>query len=389
MSKVIVVNPFGNSKGHSKYYSTSICNSLSSLGIDVILYTSEDFECDSLKKDVQVFLVERVKNSNADKDFKNFIKLLKYGMHVMLGTLRVFKAVNSHNDLKNSTIYIIGGESLISLMCIWIFSWESRIIFTIHNADYSYELYNKISLTKAIYKMINKFLFYVVKSNINHYVVHGDSMKFNFINQLPWLNTSAVISNQLGIDRDYVYENESHLNQSKKIHLLFFGVIRRDKGLFELLNCIRESGNLDIVLTIAGSAGQITESEVIEAIENANLVERVDLILRYIDDKEIPELFENADWVVLPYKSTFNAQSVVITLAAKYLRPVISSDTGQNGFDVKKYRTGLVFNVNQYDELTQILKHLRKPEEAYHVQIKNYLENNSWNNFGLKIKLLC
>ncbi|WP_210529334.1 glycosyltransferase family 4 protein [Rubellimicrobium arenae] len=67
---------------------------------------------------------------------------------------------------------------------------------------------------------------------------------------------------------------------------------------------------------------------------------RYDIRSRFIEDREVAELFLNASAVALPYAEA--SQSGVLNLAAAFGRPVIATDVGEIGATVQAHRVGLV-----------------------------------------------
>lgn len=385
---IFVVNPFGNSKGHSQYYSTSICNSLSKSGLTTFLYTSEDYNSSDLNPDVLVTRVKGVRNVPVTKDLNNVFKSIIYGLFIVVGTFKVLRKCKKELiRSKNSVLYLIGGELLISLIFILIFEIPSKKVLTIHNADFDKEIYPKYSL-KRIYKSIGKYLLKRADEKFDKYIVHGSAMQFEFIRQFEEINSGKVDFLNLGVDRNFLPHRsigESHEN----INLLLFGVLRRDKGVFELIDTLGKLRRDDLTLYITGSFGQISENELYESIKQADIKKNIVLKLGYVEETEISEIFFNADFVILPYHSSFRAQSVVVTMAASFNRAVICSDTGQNGYDVRKFNTGFLYRADDYEDLLRILQNLKRSDVySFEQGISDYCDAFSWDNFGKYISTI-
>ena len=125
---------------------------------------------------------------------------------------------------------------------------------------------------------------------------------------------------------------------SKRKTLLFFGLIRKYKGLDILLDAF---GGLpdDYQLLIAGEAyGDF--SEYARAIEANPNKERIKLFEKYIPDSDVKLYFSAADAVVLPYRSA--TQSGVGALATHFEVPMIVTDTGSLRRSVEGRGTGMV-----------------------------------------------
>jgi D-inositol-3-phosphate glycosyltransferase len=115
--------------------------------------------------------------------------------------------------------------------------------------------------------------------------------------------------------------------QDHAVYLLFFGLIKRHKGLDLLLDAFaiarRQSPNLRLL--IAGEPMQ-RWSPYARQITRLELDDLVDLDLRFIPSNLLPVYFSAVDLVVLPYRTTF--QSGVVLAAYAYERPVLATAVG-------------------------------------------------------------
>ena len=68
--------------------------------------------------------------------------------------------------------------------------------------------------------------------------------------------------------------------------------------------------------------------------------DRYEIRNRFIEDKEVAQLFLDADLVVLPYAEA--SQSGVLNLAAAFGKPVVATDVGELGSTVQAHGVGLV-----------------------------------------------
>lgn len=104
---------------------------------------------------------------------------------------------------------------------------------------------------------------------------------------------------------------------------LFFGTIRPYKGLDILIEALR--GVPDITLLIAGEFWG-DEASYRQQIDEADLEHRVTILPGYVERKSLEKVFEQADFLVLPYRS--GTASIVKDLAFHYGLPVIASRVG-------------------------------------------------------------
>lgn len=122
--------------------------------------------------------------------------------------------------------------------------------------------------------------------------------------------------------------------------LLFFGYVRKYKGVDLLLHALalvpRELG---VSLLIAGEFYEPVETYE-TLIRELGLGERVRIINRYIGEPEWPDLFAATDALVLPYRTA--SQSMSITLAYSFNKPVLVSRVGGLAEAVEDGRTGII-----------------------------------------------
>lgn len=110
-------------------------------------------------------------------------------------------------------------------------------------------------------------------------------------------------------------------------YILFFGFIRKYKGLDLLLDAFRcfmeESKGVKLII-----AGEFYEKKTIylEKINKPGVSENVILLDRYISGDEIPQLFCASDLIVQPYRSA--TQSGVTQVAYFFDKPMLVTNVG-------------------------------------------------------------
>ena len=123
--------------------------------------------------------------------------------------------------------------------------------------------------------------------------------------------------------------------------LLFFGFVRKYKGLQVLLESMRRVRDAlpAVQLVVAGEC--YDDAEAYEAfVAEHNLAGHVQLQFKYMPEAEIPPLFSAADVVVQPYITA--TQSGVAQIAYHFERPLIVTDVGGLAEIVPHERAGLV-----------------------------------------------
>lgn len=133
-------------------------------------------------------------------------------------------------------------------------------------------------------------------------------------------------------------------------YILFFGQIKRVKGLDILLKALKETPE-DIKLIIAGRPQRDDIAYYDRLIDELALQGRVIKIIRYIEDDEREKLFFAADVNVLPYRIIY--QSGVLLMAMSYGLPVIASDLEPNKEIIRDNENGMFFKNGDIKLLSQ------------------------------------
>lgn len=140
-------------------------------------------------------------------------------------------------------------------------------------------------------------------------------------------------------------------------HLLFFGLVRRYKGVDVLVRALAHVSS-DITLTVAGEFWRGAE-DVREAIRAAGVEHRVDLQPGYVPVEQIPALFAAADALVLPYRQATGTQNVA--LAFSYGLPVVATTAGTLPVLVRDGEDGLLCAPDDVAALAAALRRLYEP----------------------------
>jgi len=126
---------------------------------------------------------------------------------------------------------------------------------------------------------------------------------------------------------------------AKKATVLFFGALRRNKGVDVLLDSIaqlRDRTDLEFVFAGRGFA------DVEDAIRDAAATDaRIQFEAGFVSAQRKHELYLAADLVVLPY-TEFSSTSAVLCDAYSYRVPVVATDVGALGRSVRDDATGWV-----------------------------------------------
>ncbi len=266
-------------------------------------------------------------------------------------------------------------SSDIVLLEYWNFAQLPAFIYiskALKNKKVLIELHNVLSHETNIFE---KLLLNELLNSVNKIIVHSKS-SMNYLKSFK-----NVLLNPFGYYK-YPRLDKSYARELMKIRnntfvILFFGNIRKYKGLDILLKVFSKfSKDKNTLLIVAGRFFENPKTY------KSYINDKVLIINRFIEEDEIPILFEASDILVLPYKR-FDSQSGVIMLALNYEKPyIISSASGLLDFQLDE---DLVFK--NENELLEILNRIYRDSFNKSVLEKiNYLKNYySWESYAKRL----
>jgi glycosyltransferase involved in cell wall biosynthesis len=166
-------------------------------------------------------------------------------------------------------------------------------------------------------------------------------------------------------------------------YLLFFGIIRKYKGLDLLIEAMSKLGS-EYQLIIAGEVyGTFDEYQ--SLIDQHGLNDRVHVFNRYIPDDQVGLYFSASDVCVLPYRSA--TQSGIISISKHFEIPVIATDVGGLKESISHGETGLMVDFPEPDRIADSVKtfFIGELKETCKLLIREENQRNSWESFCAKI----
>lgn len=168
--------------------------------------------------------------------------------------------------------------------------------------------------------------------------------------------------------------------------LLFFGLIRRYKGLPQLLQAMPlVLQKLDCTLLVVGEFYE-GKDDCLRLIGALGLSSHVRIIDQFIPRHEVGLYFSAADLVVLPYQSA--TQSGIVPIANTFERPVVATRVGGLPEAVRDGETGfLVEPRNPVAIAEAIIRFYRdRLEEPFKERIRQLHGDFSWNDLATTIE---
>ena len=160
--------------------------------------------------------------------------------------------------------------------------------------------------------------------------------------------------------------------------VLFFGLVRKYKGLTDLVDAMPLVKTPDVTCIAAGEFYD-RKADYVAQVERLGLVGRVRLIDRYVPNEEVEQYFAAADVVALPYRSA--TQSGIAQIAFRFERPVIATSVGGLPESIDDGRTGILVPPGDPNALARAIDRYFEEglESGYSSAIREDAQRFSWD----------
>jgi glycosyltransferase involved in cell wall biosynthesis len=231
-------------------------------------------------------------------------------------------------------------------------------------------------------KVLTKYFF----SSIHRFVTMSDKVNKDLktFTQKPSINIVHPIYDNFG---DIITKEEArkHLDLpvNEKI-ILFFGFIRKYKGLDLLLEAMNNSSirEANIKLLIAGEFYDNKE-EYETIISKHNLANSLYLRTQFIDNSEVKYYLSASDFVIQPYKNA--TQSGVTPLAYHFEKPMLVTNVGGLANLVPHMKVGIVTEPNADSIAAGIMKLYELGETHFLKHLCEEKKKFSWEHLTTAI----
>tara|TARA_B100000214_G_scaffold56448_1_gene36224 strand:+ start:7661 stop:8803 length:1143 start_codon:yes stop_codon:yes gene_type:complete len=367
--RIAIVDPIGAHGSSHHFYLFGQSNGLIQNGCSVNLYTNKETE-DPKIDGLNFFTFYNDIFSSKFKIINGLMWIIGSSssiLHARFSNIRIF-----HFHIFYTNILVLFNLFLVKLLF-------GKVVLTIHDVD---------SFAKKEYKWISS-LIYLISDLV---LTHNKFSMFHITKKNPNLNTHIEIiphgnyNTFINVRTDKIASRvHLGLDKSKKV-ILFFGMIKRVKGLDILLEAFKKviDKNPDIILLIAGKTWENDFSIYQKIINQNNLNNNIVLHNKFIPQNDVEHYYCASDLVVLPYTKIY--QSGVLMMALSYERPVLVSDLPPLKEVIIDNENGFLFKSENINDLSTKLNFILSSSERLEKVRKNgsflIKKKYDWNILG-------
>lgn len=359
MNKLVIVDP--NAYGGHNDFCRSLALLLSGKDSEII-YINRESRSDNSP------YYNHIATGYPDQSFKHKIK----------SYITIFRQLKKFIDkgyaihFQDITPYMIPVVSLLLLLP----QTKKNFYLTLHNMKpHSKSLKSSIEY-KLVYLLLRNKAF---KKVFYH---------FEFIqmeNEFAVTNIPATVRKKMVFVPHHMFHNNMQNtnntqtvgSKDQDIIILFFGAIRRNKGLLEFFSLLNEAkiDTKGVTFIVAGEFSEYSESDLQKIIDQSEYKIDVEIENRFIDDQEKEQMFNKSHYILLPYLDDFLAQSGVLMDAYQYQKPLIASSNPSLKYLVTHEATGYLYDQENLKSLLEKGIYDQKQYDSYLQNINAALVN--------------
>jgi glycosyltransferase involved in cell wall biosynthesis len=279
-------------------------------------------------------------------------EILKY--HSVFSSFRAARIINDsiRPDVIDIQWFVPQHGFVLIPLIVFLKYWfrsKAKIVLTVHNVlPHESRVFDRL-LSRMAFRFSDRLL------------VHAEKLRDEVVMRFGQpVRKISVVPHGICADTEAIYgktEARTHLGIKEKQVILFFGYVRRYKGLTDLIDAFKiVAEKFDVALLIAGEFFTPV-AQCHEQLRNNGLAGKTYLFSRYINSDEVPIFFKAADLLIQPYIK-FSGQSGVTQTAYLHSVPVIATDVGGLPELVIHGKTGIVVQPGHPKELAVAIEGL-------------------------------
>jgi len=344
--KVAIIDPLGAHGSSHHFYLFGQASGLLNNDVELSLYTNNETPSTEING-LKFFTFYK-------EIFKSKSKIIN-GIKWIIGTiLSVFHARFSGISIFHFHIFYTNILVLFNLLFVKILF--GKVVLTVHDVSSFSNSSNSSIIEKLIYKLTDRIITHNEFSKLEILNVNADSS--SCISIVPHGSYTPFINIQYDKEKS---KEQLGIPNNRRI-LLFFGMIKKVKGLEVLLSALKGviKKNPDVLLVIAGRVWENDFSAYQKIIDENNLSEYILLHTKFIPQEDVEHYYCASDLVILPYKKIY--QSGVLMMTLSYERPALVSDLPPLKEIISDNENGFLFKAENVSDLTAKLNSILSDE---------------------------
>ncbi len=338
--------------GHYGIFTIKLCQALAKMGHAVVLCTNKAYPERYLSEPPAFGIVEVGGGTLAFEACDQAITTCPpyYWWGYFRNSYRISSAALTRcRSARYDVVYLTDVEFLTASLLLKRYrAYLPPVVMEVSAANWSFRDYPG-SFAKKCYKVLQREVFRTtLGKEIRAISTLGEWHKDKLRTQLKLHEgfPISVIPDGGGEPQQVVGKREARKKLSLEYEgpiFLFFGMLRKDKGIETLVEAAGRLREQEFRLVIAGHPMEYAETAVTAMVEQTGLDGKVMLRLGYVKDEEVPLYFFASDAVLFPYSGCYTGGSgPLMKGACVYGRPVIASQVAELGRLVKEHELGLV-----------------------------------------------
>lgn len=397
--RVLFVEPGCDRRGHYGLNDVNICQALAKHGHEVTLWTNKVYTEKYLHEPVLFKIVEV---DNGRLTFDNYysrgrLSPYRYARGCVRNSYAILNsALKAAKEMRFDVVHATGLEFTTSALLLKRHSKRiPPVVMEMMAANFSFSTYPGDVFMRSI-KVIQRELFRTtLRKEIKAIAVlgeyHQDALRKQL--RLPEEFPIRVIPDGGSVPTIRLDVGEARsrlgLGDYQGTLFLFFGLIRNDKGIEDLLKAVSLLNGRDCKLLIAGSPYHYSENQIADLIAANKISDKVLTRLAYIPEDEMPAYFYAADALVLPYPRIYRGGAGPLLKGAGFhRRPSIVTDVSEMGRLVKLHNMGLVAEPGNPESLAQKMQEFIETSATTRQQMAEnafaVAKENTWDAMAVK-----
>jgi beta-1,4-mannosyltransferase len=235
-------------------------------------------------------------------------------------------------------------------------------------------------------RLLNKKVIWFIHNNISHYPKNKALKKI--VRQMMTAFADKTFTHSTEVDMyrkiprircfDHPVEQREFIKENPRpeYDVLIWGTQSPYKGVSDLLRYNQASSDLQEIRFLI--AGRFTSEAFYNEVAQLKLP-NITIINRVIDDRELEDFFERAQFVLFSYKKNSVLSSGALAKTLSYGKTIFGPDTGAFKELAGK---GLVHTYRSFDDLATMLKRSKTCDmKIDRVKISRYTAAHAWDHF--------